>query len=192
KKDQEHLISLNDGHNYVEGSLIMKKSRANNWRSSFFSVHDEVKINALEVVKYYDDFSPKTIDEELDEMFSGLSFKTGFIFMKDVTYVDFLNRVRTEELKLRSEGLWETDHHHPWLNLFVPKSRILDFNQQRQQKLRPFLVYPMNRKRWDYMTSAVISDEGEDIFYTVGLLHSARNVKTNNRHGKLKIHQSHM
>ncbi|KAI3724808.1 hypothetical protein L1987_64575 [Smallanthus sonchifolius] len=163
-KDQEHLISLNDnGPNYVEGSLIMKKSPANNWRSSFFSIQDESEVNSLaskhailyslEVVKYYDESTTKTIDEELDEMFNGLSFKTGFIFKKDVTFVDFLNRVRSEEVKLRSKGLW--DVHHPWLNLFVPKSHILDFNQRvfidiirkESKSSGPFLVYPMNRKK---------------------------------------------
>lgn len=74
-KDQEHLISLNQGPNYVEGSLIMKKSPANNWRSSFFSILDEAKVNSLaskhgivyslEVVKYYDESNVQTIDEVL-------------------------------------------------------------------------------------------------------------------------------
>ncbi|KAK9049957.1 hypothetical protein SSX86_031074 [Deinandra increscens subsp. villosa] len=192
-KDQEHLISLNHGPNYVEGYLIMKKSPANNWRSSFFSIHDESRVNSLasecgmvyslEVVKYYDEFSRQTIDEELDEMFTGLSFKTGFIFKKDVTYMDFLNRVRTEELKLQSKGLW--DVHHPWLNLFIPKSRILNFNQRvfvdiikkENKSAGPFLVYPMTRKKWDSRMSAVISEEEGDVFYTVGLLHAAKNVE---------------
>lgn len=72
-KDQEHLISLINGPNYVEGYLIMKKSPANNWRSSFFSVDDEAKVNALasehgvvyslEVVKYYDNFDIRKTDE---------------------------------------------------------------------------------------------------------------------------------
>ena len=72
-KDQEHLISINNGPNYVEGSLIMKKSLSNNWRSSFFSILDESKLNSLaskngivyslEVVKYYDQFNMHTVDE---------------------------------------------------------------------------------------------------------------------------------
>lgn len=86
-------------------------------------------------------------------MFKGLSFKNGFIFRKDVSFVDFLNRVRIEELKLHSKGLWDVPH--PWLNLFVPKSRISDFNQrvfidiiQKEHKSSgPFLVYPMNRHK---------------------------------------------
>lgn len=46
--------------------------------------------------------------------------------MHDVSYFDFLNRVQVEEDKLRSLGLWEVPH--PWLNLYVPKSQILDFH----------------------------------------------------------------
>ncbi|XP_024960665.1 cytokinin dehydrogenase 3 [Cynara cardunculus var. scolymus] len=188
-KDQEHLISINNGPNYVEGSLIMKKNLANNWRSSFFSTLGESKVNSLaskhgivyslEVVKYYDEFNIQTVNEELEEMLKGLSFKNGFKFEKDVSFEDFLNRVRIEELKLQSKGLWDVPH--PWLNLFVPKSRILDFNQhvfidivQKQNKSSgPFLVYPMNRKKWDGQMSAVIPDDNEDVFYSVGLLHSA-------------------
>ncbi|KAL7590881.1 hypothetical protein Lser_V15G32842 [Lactuca serriola] len=192
-KDQEHLISKNYGLNYVEGSLIMKKSPANNWRSSFFSILDEEKVNSLaskrgvvyslEVVKYYDEFSVQPINEELDDIFKDLSFKTGFIFKKDVSYVDFLNRVRIEELKLQCKGLWDVPH--PWLNLFVPKSGILEFNQQvfvniiqkEAKSSGPFLVYPMKRTKWDDRMSATIPDEDEDVFYTIGLLHSARNTE---------------
>ena len=70
--DQEHLISIN-GLDYVEGSLIMHHSPPNNWRSSFFSPSDQMKINSLltkhgiiyclEVVKYYDDHTIDTVDE---------------------------------------------------------------------------------------------------------------------------------
>ncbi|KAL8265544.1 hypothetical protein R6Q59_023674 [Mikania micrantha] len=196
-KDQEHLISLNDhGPDYVEGYLIMKKSPANNWRSSFFSIQDESKVNSLasqcgivyslEVVKYFDDFTMQTIDEEINEMCKGLSFKNGFIFKKEATFMDFLNRVRIEELKLQSKGLW--DVHHPWLNLFIPKSRIFDFNQhvlvdilqKENRSSGPFLIYPLIRKKWDDNTSAIISEDHEDIFYTVGLLHATKSVEACN------------
>lgn len=72
-KDQEHLISIHDGLNYVEGSLMMEQSPLNNWRSSFFSPSNQIKIASLlskngiiyclEMVKYYDDHSATTIDE---------------------------------------------------------------------------------------------------------------------------------
>ena len=86
-------------------------------------------------------------------MFKGLSYEPGFMFEKDVSYVDFLDRVRSGELKLQSQGLWEGPH--PWLNLFIPKSRIEDFNAgvfkeivlKRGITTGPVLFYPMNRNK---------------------------------------------
>ncbi|RVW19902.1 Cytokinin dehydrogenase 3, partial [Vitis vinifera] len=126
---------------------------------------------------YYDELTSHTVDEELQELLKGLNFLPGFVFTKDVSLVDFLNRVHSEELNLRAKGLWDVPH--PWLNLFVPGSRISDFNSGVFRDILPkinqttgtFLVYPVIRNKWDDRTSAVIPDE--DIFYTVGLLHSS-------------------
>ncbi|XAR53443.1 Cytokinin dehydrogenase [Bertholletia excelsa] len=187
-RDQEHLISKDNGLDYLEGSLIMQNSPPNNWRSSFFSQSDQLKINSLlakhrliyclEVVKYYDDLTIDTIDEDVRILLEGLSFLPGFIFKKDEAFLDFLNRVRSGELKLQAQGLWDVPH--PWLNLFVPKSRIMDFNAgvfvdillRNNKSTGPVLVYPMNRIKWDDRMSAVIPDE--DTFYTVGLLLSSK------------------
>jgi cytokinin dehydrogenase len=49
-----------------------------------------------------------------------LNFETGFVFTKDVTFVQFLDWVRDKERALRSAGMWEVPH--PWLNFFVPRS----------------------------------------------------------------------
>ncbi len=86
-------------------------------------------------------------------MLKGLSFLPGFVFEKNVSYVDFLNRVGSEEQILRSKGLW--DIPHPWLNLFVPKSRILDFDSgvfkdiflKQNIPAGLVIVYPMNRDK---------------------------------------------
>lgn len=86
-------------------------------------------------------------------LLEGLNFIRGFVFKKDVSLVNFLNRVRSGELKLRSKGLWDVPH--PWLNLFVPKSRIMEFNEgvfvdiiHRQNKSTgPVLVYPVTRNK---------------------------------------------
>lgn len=86
-------------------------------------------------------------------MLQGLSFEPGFMFEKDVAYVDFVDRVRGGELKLQSQGLWEVPH--PWLNLFIPKSRVSDFNAgvfreivlKRNITTGPVLLYPMNRNK---------------------------------------------
>ncbi|KAI3443629.1 hypothetical protein Pfo_000294 [Paulownia fortunei] len=185
-RDQEHLISTNSP-NYVEGSLITDQSPPNNWRSSFYSPSHHSKITSLlkskqgllysiELVKYYDDQSADTIDEELQLLLKDLSFIPGFIFKKDVPLMDFLGRVASRDDQ-NSEGQFEA---HPWLNLFVPKSRILDFNAgvfvdiigRHNQTSGPILFYPFNRKKWDDRMSAVTPDE--DIFYTLGLLHSSR------------------
>ncbi|XP_060209923.1 cytokinin dehydrogenase 3-like isoform X1 [Lycium barbarum] len=185
-KDQEHLISI-DGLDYVEGSIMMERSSVNNWRSSFFSPSNQTKISlllsqngiiyCLEMVKYYDDHTAKTIDEELKKLVKGLNYLPGFMFKKDATYVDFLNRVRSGELELQSKGMWDVPH--PWLNLFVPKSSIMDFNaavfvdiiRRQNRPTGPILVYPTSRKKWDERMSAVIPEE--ETFYCVGLLHSS-------------------
>jgi cytokinin dehydrogenase len=55
-----------------------------------------------------------------------VSGKMGYIrphmYSVEVSYFDFLNRVRMEEESLRSQGLWDVPH--PWLNMFVPKHGI--------------------------------------------------------------------
>jgi len=74
--------------------------------------------------------------------------------MHDVAYFDFLNRVHVEENKLRSLGLWELPH--PWLNLYVPKSRILDFHNgvvkdillKQKSASGLALLYPTNRNKY--------------------------------------------
>ncbi|XP_019151574.1 PREDICTED: cytokinin dehydrogenase 3-like [Ipomoea nil] len=183
-RDQEHLISIH-GLNYLEGFLMMNHTSPNNWRSSFFSLSDQSKIASLftqhgllyclEVVKHYDDRTGSTVDQELKDLLKDLSFVPGMTFKKDASYFEFLNRVRGEELEPQENGLWEATH--PWLNLFVPKSRILDFNSAVFQNIilkhktsGPMLVYPTIRKMWDEKMSAVIPEE--DTFYCVGLLYS--------------------
>ncbi|XP_027769668.1 cytokinin dehydrogenase 3-like [Solanum pennellii] len=163
-KDQEYLISIHNNRlDYVEGSLIMEQSSLNNWRSSFYSPSNQTKIISLlsqnkimyclEMVKYYDDHTAKTIDEELKKLVQGLNYLGGFMYKKDVTFVEFLNRVRKGQIELELKGMWDVPH--PWLNLFVPKSNIMQFNAAvfediiiRQNKpTGPILVYPTTRKR---------------------------------------------
>lgn len=71
--------------------------------------------------------------------------------MSEVSYVEFLDRVHTSELKLRPKGLWEIPH--PWLNLLVPKRKIIIFAQEAFDKILtdtnngPVLVYPVNKSK---------------------------------------------
>ncbi|XP_030488167.2 cytokinin dehydrogenase 2 [Cannabis sativa] len=188
-RDQERLISLNGkmrekgGVEYVEGFLLMKQGPLD---LSFYSVPDQLRITTLvaqsdvvyvlELAKYYVETPP--VDEDLEVLLKGLGFIAGFAFSKDVTYLEFLNRVAADEEKLRKLGLWEVPH--PWLNLFIPKSRMSEFNSgvfvnillQKKVPVGVFIVYPLNRNKWDDKMSGVIPND-EEVFYTVALLHSS-------------------
>ncbi|XP_019462619.1 PREDICTED: cytokinin dehydrogenase 3-like [Lupinus angustifolius] len=192
-KDQERLISM-DGirtqHialDYLEGMLLMHQGPINNWRSSFFPLSEHPRIASLitkhniiyclEVAKYYDEQSEKNVNKGIQDLLQGLDYVPEFYYEKDVTFVEFLNRVRSGELKLQSQGLWDVPH--PWLNLFIPRSQIMDFNSgvfndiilKRNITNGPVLVYPMHGSKWDDRMSASIPDE--EIFYTIGFLHSS-------------------
>ncbi|KAK4757753.1 hypothetical protein SAY87_019054 [Trapa incisa] len=191
-RDQERLISDNrrkqsKGLNYLEGILLVNQGSPDNWRSSFFPPSEHARIlglvkkhgiiYCLEVAMYYDDHYHDYVDKDLEDLLGGLGDIPGFRFTKDVSYVDFLNRVRPGEIQLQSQGLWDVPH--PWLNLFVPRSRISDFNDGvfKNIVLRNnittgiILVYPMNRNKWDDRMSAAIPDE--EVFYTVGFLQAS-------------------
>ncbi|KAL9234702.1 hypothetical protein vseg_009540 [Gypsophila vaccaria] len=191
-KDQEYLISLHDKpksekFDYVEGFVIVDEGLINNWRSSFFSPSNPVKISSigsannegvlycLEITKNYFDSHVDSVDQEIDALLKTLNFIPATTFTTDLPYVDFLDRVHKAELKLRSKGLWEVPH--PWLNLFVPKSRIADFDEGvfkgilGNKTSGPILIYPMNKHKWDERTSVVTPNE--EVFYLVALLRSA-------------------
>ncbi|KEH36208.1 putative cytokinin dehydrogenase [Medicago truncatula] len=194
-KDQEFLISLHgkpasQRFDYVEGFVIVDEGLINNWRSSFFSPSNPVKISSLnadggvlyclEVTKNYHQGNADSVDEEIQALLKKLDFIDTSVFTTDVPYVDFLDRVHKAELKLRSKGLWDVPH--PWLNLFVPKSRIEDFDKGvfkgilGNKTSGPILIYPMNKNKWDHRSSAVTPDE--EVFYLVAFLRSALDAET--------------
>jgi len=96
------------------------------------------------VVRCYD-------EQEIQDLLKKLHFISTSVFTSDLPYVDFLDRVHKAELKLRSKGLWDVPH--PWLNLFVPKSRIRDFDKGvfkgilGNKTSGPILIYPMNKSK---------------------------------------------
>nr|BAM74648.1 cytokinin oxidase/dehydrogenase [Torenia fournieri] len=190
-EDQEYLISLHgqsEMFDYVEGFVIVDEGLINNWRSSFFSPRNPVKVSSLksddeggvlyclEVTKNYHESNADFIDQEVDALLKKLNFIPSSVFTTDLPYVDFLDRVHKAELKLRAKNLWDVPH--PWLNLFVPKSRIHDFDKGvfkgilgNNKTSGPILIYPMNKNKWDEKTSVVTPNE--DVFYLVALLRSA-------------------
>ncbi|KAG8078121.1 hypothetical protein GUJ93_ZPchr0007g5889 [Zizania palustris] len=186
--DQERLIALHGSRpfDYVEGFVVAAEGLINNWRSSFFSPQNPVKLSSLkhhsgvlyclEVTKNYDDSTAGTVDQEVEALLGELSFIPGTVFTTDLPYVDFLDRVHMAELKLRDKGMWEVPH--PWLNLFVPASRIADFDRGVFRGVLgsrtaggPILIYPMNKQKWDPRSSVVTPEE--DVFYLVAFLRSA-------------------
>ena len=51
-----------------------------------------------------------------------MSHIASHLYSVEVSYFDFLNRVKMEEESLRRQGLWDVPH--PWLNMFVPKRGV--------------------------------------------------------------------
>lgn len=84
-------------------------------------------------------------------MLSKLNYMPSTLFVTEVSYTKFLDRVHSAELKLQSKGLW--DLPHPWLNLLVPRSNINNFaevvfgNMLTDTNNGPVLVYPLNKSK---------------------------------------------
>lgn len=82
---------------------------------------------------------------------AGLGFVKRLKFQLDVSYVEFLLRVKRAEEHAKANGMW--DAPHPWLNLFVAKSGIVDFDRTVFKKILsegiggPMLVYPLLRSK---------------------------------------------
>jgi len=84
-----------------------------------------------------------------------------FKFEKDVAFLDFLNRIRVAELQLREQGLWNIPH--PWLDLFVPKSRMADINTgifkdialKNNITTGCVLIYPMNKNKYVFQLATI-------------------------------------
>ncbi|EPS73626.1 hypothetical protein M569_01132 [Genlisea aurea] len=185
--DQEALISSeNDAFDYVEGFVIINRTGLlNNWRSSFnprdpvlaeeFTSEGKI-LYCLEVAKYFSqEDSDHSVDQEVETLLSGLNYIKSTLFISEVSYVDFLDRVHFSEMKLREKGLW--DLPHPWLNLLIPRKSIHTFAQEafgsivKETTSGPVLIYPVNKSRWRNQTSFVTPEE--DIFYMVAFLSSA-------------------
>ncbi|KAF0904477.1 hypothetical protein E2562_034753 [Oryza meyeriana var. granulata] len=190
--DQELLISKRtsgSGFDYVEGQVQLNRTLTEGHKSSsFFSASDLARLTGLTVetgsvtiyyiegAMYYDEDTAASVDQKLEALLEELSFVTGFVFVRDASYVEFLDRVGREEQNLRSAGAWDVPH--PWLNLFVPRSRIVDFDAgvfkgilRDANPVGLILIYPMNKDKWDDRMTAVTPEE--DVFYAVGLLRSA-------------------
>lgn len=90
--------------------------------------------------------------QRIEVLLQELKYIQCTLFLSDVSYVEFLDRVHVSEIKLREMGLWEVPH--PWLNLLIPKSRIHNFAQEvfgnilTDTSNGPVLIYPVNKSRY--------------------------------------------
>jgi len=124
-----------------------------NTTDEVYIVHHHVQLSINSSIQNYTNFIPCFFMQEVEALLKGLSFLPGFFFKKEESFVGFLNRVRSGELELQAKGKWDVPH--PWLNLFVPTSRIMDFNagvfvdilSKQSNNTGPILVYPLNRNK---------------------------------------------
>ncbi|CAN1121151.1 Cytokinin dehydrogenase 1, partial [Linum perenne] len=137
----------------------------NNWRSSFHPndtvqatrfVSDAKTLYCLEVAKYYDqtDDDIRVIDMQVQGLLSLLSYITSTLFLYQVPYLDFLDRVHVSELNLREKGMWEVPH--PWLSLLIPTSGT-PVNRTSLITPEEHLFYHVK-----FLASAVPSSTGKD------------------------------
>ncbi|KAM0888641.1 hypothetical protein ACQ4PT_028221 [Festuca glaucescens] len=193
--DQEKLIAPRpDGSiglfSYLEGSAFVIHGLAAALKNSgtFFSDADVVSIvtraaakNAtnvyvIEATLNYDNATAASVDQALKSVLAELRFEEGLSFVRDASYLEFLDRVYGEEVALDKIGLWRVPH--PWLNVLVPRSRIADFDRgvfggilQGTDIAGPMVIYPLNKSKWDDSMSAVTP--AEEVFYAVSMLFSS-------------------
>lgn len=120
--------------------------------------------------------SPSIVEMDVDGRLERLRFVEGLKFQVDVSYTEFLLRVKKVEQQAKANGIW--DAPHPWLNMFVSKRDIADFDRTVFKRMLnhgiggPMLVYPLLRSSWDSRSSVALP-EGK-IFYIVALLRFAQ------------------
>ncbi|XP_062204915.1 cytokinin dehydrogenase 3 [Phragmites australis] len=188
-KDQELLVSMPDLVDYVEGFIVLNEQSLHSSSIAFpanvdfnpdFGTKSSPKIYyCIEFAVH--DYQPKNtkVEKVVEVISRKMSHMASQLYSVEVSYFDFLNRVRMEEVSLRSIGMWEV--HHPWLNMFVPKAGISDFKDLLMDNISPdnfeglILIYPLLRDKWDTNTSVVLPDSGsmDRVMYVVGILRSA-------------------
>ncbi|KAB1224932.1 Cytokinin dehydrogenase 6 [Morella rubra] len=107
-KDQETLISAEKTFDYIEGFVIINRTGLlNNWRSSF-NPQDPVQASqfnsdgrtlfCLELAKYFHLSETDVVNQEIESLLSQLSYIKSTLFLSEVTYVEFLDRVHVSEV----------------------------------------------------------------------------------------------
>ncbi|WVY90671.1 hypothetical protein V8G54_036185 [Vigna mungo] len=165
-RDAEWLVTLREGYgfDYVEGFVFVNSDDpCNGWPTVPTGPNQRFDparlpstagpvLYCLELALHYrNEDHPSAINMEVDRLLGRLRFVEGLKFSLDVTYMEFLLRVNRVEEDARANGIW--DAPHPWLNLFVSKSHIAEFDREVFKKILkhgvggPILVYPLLRSK---------------------------------------------
>ncbi|KAJ3695572.1 hypothetical protein LUZ60_000949 [Juncus effusus] len=156
----------------VNGRPSVPIQRGSSFDSGLIPAEAGQVLYCLEVAVHYNHWRDDKVDERVSEMLGRLKYVRGLEFRDDVNYVDFLSRVKHVEKEAQANGSWTTPH--PWLNLFVSASDIVDFDRNVFKRILqngiggPMLVYPMIRSKWDPRMSVALPKS--EIFYLVALL----------------------
>ncbi|GAB4836927.1 Cytokinin dehydrogenase 7 [Ancistrocladus abbreviatus] len=187
-RDAEFLVTQRekgDSFDYVEGFVFVNSNDpVNGWPSVPLNSNQRFDpshirpaagsvLYCLEVVLHYQrNDHHSSVDTVVERLVGRLRFCENLRFDVDVTYREFLLRVKKVEQQAQANRIW--DAPHPWLNLFISKRDIADFDRVVFKNMLkdgiggPMLIYPLLRSRWDSRTSVALP-EGE-IFYLVALL----------------------
>ncbi|XP_074577610.1 cytokinin dehydrogenase 6-like [Curcuma longa] len=192
-RDQEFLISLPHpaGFDYIEGQVLPNHQQVDD--PTFYTNEDTERINQLaaefdrmyflEAAVFFD--STSEADQKVEGLLTQLNFNPGFAISKDVSHLEFLNRVHIEITHKQISSMTGDSNDtcfHPWLHLLVPRSRIRDiYNGVFKgilQNVNPkglTIFYPMNKNRWNDVMTGVVPDD--EVFYTVEFLWTAATVE---------------
>ncbi|EXB74888.1 Cytokinin dehydrogenase 7 [Morus notabilis] len=185
-RDAEFLVTQPEGKSfdYVEGFVFSNNDNPSTGRPTVPLSPDQTfnpsrlpprsgsVLYCLELALHYRNTDRPSIDTAVNSLLRRLGFVEHLRFQVDVTYTDFLLRVKRAEEEAKANDVWESPH--PWLNMFVSKSNVHEFDQVVFKNMLkdgvggPMLIYPLLRSKWDNRTSVVLP-EGE-VFYLVGLL----------------------
>ncbi|XP_031386261.1 cytokinin dehydrogenase 7-like [Punica granatum] len=186
-QDAESLVTAPEGQSfdYIEGIVVVNGDDPfNGWPS--VPLHPNQTFNSdlipqsagpmlycLEVTLHYKKYDSRTaIDVTVDSLLRQLRYVEGLDFQADVSYRDFLLRVKWEEQAARAEGAW--DKPHRWLNIFLSRTDIAEFDHAAFKTILKdgiggrLLVYPVLRRNFDNRTSLVLPEA--EIFYIVSIL----------------------
>ncbi|GLJ26903.1 hypothetical protein SUGI_0526400 [Cryptomeria japonica] len=185
--DEELLISFKQGgaFDYVEGFVVANNK--NGWTSIPFLSNTTFNsglipptagamLYIIEATLYYNEGID--VNQMVHNISCGLRFIRGLQFNLDTTYFDFLYRVHVAEVATKANGIWFAPH--PWLNLFIPKSGMLQFdhhvfNNILKQGIEGLIIcYPMNKSLWNPHISTILPEDEDDIFYGVSILYFSK------------------